>query len=296
MGKYKNDFEVIGSKSLLAAFIEELKTLGYSKSDSREYVSDRINVYGWNGFKEGKSTYAQHGKFSNEVYELPTQWNLALKKASELYVEERIIKDGDWVKWTDGNLYKLKRISGDNYNMLSWHSTVGFTECKDYYVNLIRDKSTPVTSEEIKEWLIKYFNTLGYEYSDRFLALRDTVKDEFEDCSDYKCDKAGVGRHFAYNPVTDTLYNLGYNGRFVVYERGQWINRKGHFPKLHNYSPIISDVNVQYGCKVVKKNAIKKLNQMIEDFNKDSDVKITSVEFDDYLVDTKNIKIITQNI
>lgn len=299
MGKYKNDFMVIGSKSLTNAFTEELKSLGYENLGGN--YGDNLGVFGYNG-PDSKSCYSYYSvdfvAGSQLQYYLPQQWNEALAAASELYVEERIIKDGDWIKWGDGNLYRLEHKYGNLFDMIIWKEEA--VKCTNYSTTTIKEMSIPATSEEIKEWLVKWFKKeYKFKIGDYIVGLREVSSSDNLDNIRFLADKNFSGRvrlgsQFFYNQKTDTLYNTGMNDISVVYERGEWIKKKS-LPTLHSYPGVVEKDVIKYGCKSIHKATLLRLFDDIEFFNNDNKVKISAVAFDGYVVSPNEIQEILKN-
>src|SRR5690554_5438238 len=90
MKKFKNKLAVKGSKSLLKAFVEELKELGYEGdgiSDRYDWVSNIDTVLTNYGKKIGNYGYHNHTAGSESILILPQDWDKALKLAAEVEKE-----------------------------------------------------------------------------------------------------------------------------------------------------------------------------------------------------------------
>jgi hypothetical protein len=163
MKQFKNSISVTGSQSLLKAFAEELKVIGYKCS--YEDPNKRIeHVQKWNPhiwvnhndscdvFNSGEFTIADNrGSSIKTLLSLPSDWEKAIQLASEIKEEE--FKVGDWIIGKTG-MYpeKVKLIEEIEGNRL----------CYDEWNGCLKEHARKATKEEIENHLIEEAQKKGF--------------------------------------------------------------------------------------------------------------------------------------
>lgn len=267
MGNYKNDFKVTGSKSLLNAFTEELHSLGYTQSpysNARLVDATGVSIYGWNGVGKNPSVYTfDLGESSMyKILSLPSDWDEALKLASEKKYEE--YKVGDYIMWPASSTRQVYRVTAKNGNQFTATSLDG--KISSSY-DSPHFQSRIATPEEVKSTLIKFS---PFKYSDKFKGLRNVAYGEILEHpketsrSNYKTDGT-IGSYYFYNSKTDTLYSAGF-GVYVVYEKGVWATKLDALPKISGYEGKIENGKVIYGCQSFDALEVIQFAKLCEEF------------------------------
>lgn len=296
MGKYKYDFIVSGSESLLGAMVKELKDLGYTQS-TRGYSRENpiLYIFGNNGCESEDTVYnffdsagLLKGIYSPEKveYTLPQDWDEVLKLASTPYKVVPKYKVGDWLYWNDENKDTVFRIKSLNsYEVVIEWFDGGKQHETEYSV--IPDFVRLATASEIDSYLRKILRS-KFETGDHFIGVEELSKKD--SCYDemWKKSNAQFGSILTYDPKTDTMYSKGY-GVYIVYKNGKFAEKTQKLPKLHNYDGKTDGTFITYGCKKIKKTDVALLNTYLLDVQTRTGYKI-DVVVDGYTIKAKDIQ------
>jgi hypothetical protein len=154
MKQFKNSLSVTGPTSLLKAFAEELRKIGWVNKFKSEPGDIRNILVTYH--KEGGVYNFLSGESVNETTPiiLPQDWNRALELAAELKEEE--FKVGDWVYWSGSNkgVYKITdkcRAFSDSWQVNN-----------DPQTSMCETHLRKATDSEIESYLIKEAEKKGF--------------------------------------------------------------------------------------------------------------------------------------
>lgn len=309
MGKYKNDFIVEGSASLINAFAQELDILGGFTVDPTIGDGTAIEVFGWNGYDTAPSVYRKASKGvhawskDNKRFQFPKQWDEALLFAAELPVVEPKYKVGDWLNWNnlykeeDKQLYRIKYLSDYNITIDYWSTDTGKYGAVSYSLSHVKHHMKLATQSQIEDHL-KVIADFLFPEDSHFTSVRDYNKKEVNRHTLASSESAKSGRRgssLSYIKENDTLYSLGF-GVHVIYEKGVWATKKNNFPVIEGYIGEDSGALLNYGCKSFGKKDVIALVNQIAVFNKNHTSKLTSIEIDGIKVLLKDLEQISKEI
>ena len=307
MGKYKNNFVVEGSKILIEAFSKHLDSLDGFRRDL-DGDGTAIEVFGWNGYSTARSVYRISTKgvyaLGMERFQLPEQWNEAVKFASELAEPE--FKMGQWLDWYNNyetgkkQLYRICSVTPERIGIEWWSATDGRKDSTTFTIDDARSRAVLATEIQIAEYMKVIANFL-FPHDEYFTSVRPYVKGEVEKrftlAKSQAVKEGRRGSSLEYIKDTDTLYSLGY-GIHVLYEKGIWATKRVEYklPEISEYIGTVKGNILTYGCKSFHIPHVLDMINKIEYFNTQHASKVTSIEIDGKRISIKELEQISKGI